>query len=88
LIVASGLIYVAEGVSAAKRALARVLVIIVCEGFGTVKLDTIRDHLLLMLSYRPRLGNLLTKVAGLGAVYFMFAFVDGVLRGSRVSFIT
>jgi hypothetical protein len=69
----SGLIYVAEGVSAAKRALARVLVIIVCEGFGTVK---------------PRLGNLLTKVAGLGAVYFMFAFVDGVLRGSRVSFIT
>lgn len=34
---ASGLIYVAEIVSAAKRALSRVLIIIVCEGFGTVK---------------------------------------------------
>ena len=34
---ASGLIYIAEGVSAGKRALARVLIIIVCEGFGTVK---------------------------------------------------
>uniref|UniRef100_A0A1X7V4A3 GOST seven transmembrane domain-containing protein n=1 Tax=Amphimedon queenslandica TaxID=400682 RepID=A0A1X7V4A3_AMPQE len=41
----SGLIYVAEIVSAAKRALSRVLIIIVCEGFGTVK---------------PRLGHLLT----------------------------
>ena len=35
--IASGLIYIAEGVSAAKRALARMLLIIVCEGFGTVK---------------------------------------------------
>ena len=34
---AYGLIYIAEGVSAAKRALARVLLIIVCEGFGTMK---------------------------------------------------
>ena len=34
---ASGLIYVAEIVSAGKRALSRVLLIIVCEGFGTVK---------------------------------------------------
>ena len=32
-----GLIYVAEFVSAAKRALSRMLLIIVCEGFGTVK---------------------------------------------------
>ena len=34
---ASGLIYIAEGVSAGKRALARMLIIIVCEGFGTVR---------------------------------------------------
>ncbi|XP_003385804.1 PREDICTED: transmembrane protein 87A-like [Amphimedon queenslandica] len=64
----SGLIYVAEIVSAAKRALSRVLIIIVCEGFGTVK---------------PRLGHLLTKVVFLGFVYFIVAFIDGVLRASK-----
>ena len=31
------LIYIAEGVSAAKGAFARMLLVIICEGFGTMK---------------------------------------------------
>ncbi|XP_077396363.1 transmembrane protein 87A [Festucalex cinctus] len=55
----------AEVLSAVKRTLARVLVIIASLGYGIVK---------------PRLGALLHRVVGVGLLYLMFSVVEGVLR--------
>ncbi|XP_043934909.1 transmembrane protein 87B isoform X2 [Protopterus annectens] len=60
-----GLLVFAELVSAFKRTLARLLVIIVSLGYGIVK---------------PRLGTVMHRVVGLGVVYFIFAAVEGILR--------
>ncbi|XP_054741674.1 transmembrane protein 87A [Anastrepha obliqua] len=56
---------VAEFVSCAKRTLARMLVIIMSLGFGIVK---------------PRLGPMLHRVVGVGALYFVLACVESYLR--------
>ncbi|XP_023267563.1 transmembrane protein 87B isoform X2 [Seriola lalandi dorsalis] len=61
----SGLLIFAELVSALKRTLARLLVIIVSLGYGIVK---------------PRLGTVMHRVVGLGILYFSFASIEGVLR--------
>ncbi|XP_071337080.1 transmembrane protein 87A isoform X1 [Trachinotus anak] len=61
----SGLLIFAELVSALKRTLARLLVIIVSLGYGIVK---------------PRLGTVMHRVVGLGILYFGFASIEGVLR--------
>ncbi|XP_037960392.1 transmembrane protein 87A [Teleopsis dalmanni] len=55
----------AEFVSCAKRTLARMLVIIMSLGFGIVK---------------PRLGPMLHRVVGVGALYFVLACVESYLR--------
>ncbi|XP_026133712.1 transmembrane protein 87A-like [Carassius auratus] len=60
-----GLLIFAELVSALKRTLARLLVIIVSLGYGIVK---------------PRLGTVMHRVVGLGVLYFIFAAIEGVLR--------
>ncbi|XP_013381526.1 transmembrane protein 87A isoform X1 [Lingula anatina] len=60
-----GAIIVAELVSCMKRALARMLVVIVSLGFGIVK---------------PRLGPMLHRVLGMGALYFILGSVEGCLR--------
>ncbi|XP_041645141.1 transmembrane protein 87A [Cheilinus undulatus] len=60
-----GLLIFAELVSALKRTLARLLVIIVSLGYGIVK---------------PRLGTVMHRVVGLGILYFGFASIEGVLR--------
>ncbi|KAJ1154318.1 hypothetical protein NDU88_007071 [Pleurodeles waltl] len=60
-----GLLIFAELVSAIKRTLARLLVIIVSLGYGIVK---------------PRLGTVMHRVVGLGIIYLIFASVEGVLR--------
>ncbi|XP_044068931.1 transmembrane protein 87A isoform X2 [Siniperca chuatsi] len=60
-----GLLIFAELVSALKRTLARLLVIIVSLGYGIVK---------------PRLGIVMHRVVGLGILYFAFASIEGVLR--------
>ncbi|XP_056147647.1 transmembrane protein 87A [Lampris incognitus] len=60
-----GLLIFAELVSALKRTLARLLVIIVSLGYGIVK---------------PRLGSVMHRVVGLGVLYFAFASIEGVLR--------
>uniref|UniRef100_A0AAY4E1L3 Transmembrane protein 87B n=1 Tax=Denticeps clupeoides TaxID=299321 RepID=A0AAY4E1L3_9TELE len=60
-----GLLVFAELVSALKRTLARLLVIIVSLGYGIVK---------------PRLGTVMHRVVGLGVLYFAFAAIEGVLR--------
>lgn len=60
-----GLLVFAEVISAVKRTLARLLVIIVSLGYGIVK---------------PRLGTVMHRVIGLGALYLVFAAVEGVLR--------
>lgn len=62
---ANGLLYFAEIISCAKRALARILVVIVSIGFGIVK---------------PRLGQTLQKVLLVGGTYFVLASVEGCLR--------
>ena len=113
-----GLIYVAEFVSAAKRALSRMLIIVVCEGFGTVKYiypsfdvsssPSVHSFLLLplvppflplffgfpfaifllilfsSLPPRPRLGPTLAKVVAVGLLYFVMAFIDGIVRSTKV----
>uniref|UniRef100_A0A3P9L5X0 Transmembrane protein 87B n=1 Tax=Oryzias latipes TaxID=8090 RepID=A0A3P9L5X0_ORYLA len=61
---APGLLIFAELVSALKRTLARLLVIIVSLGYGII----------------PRLGTVMHRVVGLGVLYFGFACVEGVLR--------
>ncbi|KAH8410419.1 hypothetical protein KR215_004037 [Drosophila sulfurigaster] len=60
---------VAEFVSCAKRTLARMLVIIMSLGFGIVK---------------PRLGPMLHRVVGVGALYFLLACVESYLRITKV----
>ncbi|XP_031806859.1 transmembrane protein 87B isoform X3 [Sarcophilus harrisii] len=60
-----GLLMFAELISAIKRTLARLLVIIVSLGYGIVK---------------PRLGTVMHRVIGLGALYFIFAAIEGVMR--------
>ncbi|XP_012583096.1 PREDICTED: transmembrane protein 87B isoform X2 [Condylura cristata] len=60
-----GLLIFAELISAIKRTLARLLVIIVSLGYGIVK---------------PRLGTVMHRVIGLGLLYFIFAAVEGVMR--------
>ncbi|XP_046723910.1 transmembrane protein 87A isoform X2 [Silurus meridionalis] len=60
-----GLLVFAELVSALKRTLARLLVIIVSLGYGIVK---------------PRLGIVMHRVVGLGVLYFAFAAIEGILR--------
>ncbi|XP_065747705.1 transmembrane protein 87B [Phocoena phocoena] len=60
-----GLLIFAELISAIKRTLARLLVIIVSLGYGIVK---------------PRLGTVMHRVIGLGILYFIFAATEGVIR--------
>ncbi|XP_063060977.1 transmembrane protein 87A-like isoform X2 [Engraulis encrasicolus] len=60
-----GAVVFAEILSAVKRTLARVLVIIASLGYGIVK---------------PRLGALLHRVVGVGMLYLIFSIVEGVLR--------
>ncbi|XP_027861895.1 transmembrane protein 87A isoform X2 [Xiphophorus couchianus] len=60
-----GLLIFAELLSALKRTLARLLVIIVSLGYGIIK---------------PRLGTVMHRVVGLGILYFAFASIEGVLR--------
>uniref|UniRef100_A0A4X2LFH3 Transmembrane protein 87B n=1 Tax=Vombatus ursinus TaxID=29139 RepID=A0A4X2LFH3_VOMUR len=60
-----GLLMFAELISAIKRTLARLLVIIVSLGYGIVK---------------PRLGTVMHRVIGLGALYFIFAAIEGIMR--------
>nr|XP_057935602.1 transmembrane protein 87A-like isoform X2 [Doryrhamphus excisus] len=62
-----GAVVFAEVLSAVKRTLARVLVIIASLGYGIVK---------------PRLGALLHRVVGVGLLYLIFSVVEGVLRVS------
>jgi len=61
----NGLLYFAELISCGKRALARVLVVIVSMGFGIVK---------------PRLGQTLHKVLAVGTLYFVVAAIEGCMR--------
>ncbi|CAG4949329.1 unnamed protein product [Colias eurytheme] len=61
----AGVFMFAEWVSVAKRALARMLVIIVSLGFGIVK---------------PRLGPALQRVLGTGALWALLASIDAWLR--------
>ncbi|CAI2356948.1 unnamed protein product [Caenorhabditis sp. 36 PRJEB53466] len=63
-----GILEVAEIVSCAKKTMSRVLVIIVCVGYGVVK---------------PRLGQTLNQVAGVGLVYFIFCSIEGIARVSK-----
>ncbi|KAK3531833.1 hypothetical protein QTP70_029708 [Hemibagrus guttatus] len=60
-----GAVVFAEVLSAVKRTLARVLVIIASLGYGIVK---------------PRLGALLHRVVGVGLLYLGFSVVEGILR--------
>ncbi|KAM8904715.1 transmembrane protein 87A isoform 2-T2 [Spinachia spinachia] len=55
----------AEALSAVKRTLARILVIIASLGYGIVK---------------PRLGALLHRVVGVGLLYLIFSSIEGILR--------
>lgn len=59
------LLIFAELISAVKRTLARLLVIIVSLGYGIVK---------------PRLGTVMHRVIGLGILYLIFAAIEGVMR--------
>ncbi|XP_034384697.1 transmembrane protein 87A [Cyclopterus lumpus] len=60
-----GAVVFAEVLSAVKRTLARVLVIIASLGYGIVK---------------PRLGALLHRVVGVGLLYLIFSIVEGMLQ--------
>lgn len=60
-----GAVLFAEVLSCLKRALARLLVVVVSLGFGIVK---------------PRLGPLLHRVIAVGAAYFVLASLEGCLR--------
>lgn len=91
---AQGLLIFAELVSALKRTLARLLVIIVSLGYGIVKYARMylyTEHNLFLLykqdqlsnvsvCFRPRLGTVMHRVVGLGILYFAFASIEGVLR--------
>ncbi|XP_012934809.1 transmembrane protein 87A [Aplysia californica] len=63
-----GAIILAELVSCVKRGLARMLVIIVCLGFGIIK---------------PRLGQTLHKVLIAGVVYIILASIEGCMRATK-----
>ncbi|XP_060553057.1 transmembrane protein 87A-like isoform X2 [Ruditapes philippinarum] len=63
--VTEGTVIFAEVVSSLKRALARMLVIIVSVGFGIVK---------------PRLGPTFHKVLFVGGLYFILATIEGSMR--------
>ncbi|XP_032882595.1 transmembrane protein 87A isoform X1 [Amblyraja radiata] len=63
----------AELLSALKRSLARVLVIIVSLGYGIVK---------------PRLGAMLHRVVGVGLLYLIFSAIEGYLRVTGVPFVS
>lgn len=60
-----GAVIFAELLSALKRSLARILLIIVSLGYGIV---------------RPRLGTTVPKLVAVGLLYLVFASVEGVLR--------
>uniref|UniRef100_A0A8C7XTM3 Zgc:162698 n=1 Tax=Oryzias sinensis TaxID=183150 RepID=A0A8C7XTM3_9TELE len=60
-----GAVVFAEVLSAVKRTLARVLVIIASLGYGIVK---------------PRLGALMHRVVGVGLLYLIFSVIEGILR--------
>ncbi|KAM8921737.1 transmembrane protein 87A isoform 2-T2 [Pelodytes ibericus] len=64
-----GAVILGELLSAVKRSLARILVIIVSLGYGIVK---------------PRLGSTLHKVVVAGALYLLFSGMEGVLRVTGV----
>ncbi|XP_073466711.1 transmembrane protein 87A isoform X1 [Aquarana catesbeiana] len=68
-----GAVILGELLSAVKRSLARILVIIVSLGYGIVK---------------PRLGATLHKVVMAGALYLLFSGMEGVLRVSGHFFST
>lgn len=63
-----GAVLMADWVSCGKRTLARMLVIIVSLGFGIVK---------------PRLGPMLHRVVGTGALYFVLASVESYMRATN-----
>ncbi|XP_041353605.1 transmembrane protein 87A-like [Gigantopelta aegis] len=63
-----GAFILAELVSAMKRTLARMLVIVVSLGFGIVK---------------PRLGQTFHKVLCVGVAFFVLASLEGCMRGSK-----
>ncbi|XP_029568504.1 transmembrane protein 87A [Salmo trutta] len=60
-----GAVIFAELLSALKRSLARILVLIVSLGYGIVK---------------PRLGTTVHRLAAVGLLYLLFSSVEGVLR--------
>ncbi|KAL3049611.1 transmembrane protein 87A-like [Trematomus bernacchii] len=60
-----GAVIFAELLSALKRSLARILVLIVSLGYGIVK---------------PRLGTSVHRLAAVGLLYLLFSSVEGVLR--------
>ncbi|KAJ8401125.1 hypothetical protein AAFF_G00387070 [Aldrovandia affinis] len=60
-----GAVIFAELLSALKRSLARILVLIVSLGYGIVK---------------PRLGTTVHRLAAVGLLYLLFCSVEGVLR--------
>ncbi|KAK2174050.1 hypothetical protein NP493_828g02042 [Ridgeia piscesae] len=64
-----GAIVFAELVSCVKRALARMLVVIISLGFGIVK---------------PRLGPMLHRIVGMGVLYFVLASIEGCMRALKV----
>ncbi|XP_048259265.1 transmembrane protein 87A-like [Haliotis rufescens] len=64
----NGAIIVAELVSSMKRALARMLVIVVSLGFGIVK---------------PRLGETFHKVLCVGVMYFTLGSIEGCMRALK-----
>lgn len=66
-----GAVMLAELVSCVKRSVARMLVLIVCLGYGIVK---------------PRLGQLQHKVIAIGLVYFVFSAVESSLRSMSPRF--
>ncbi|WAR19357.1 TM87B-like protein, partial [Mya arenaria] len=66
--VSKSTIVVAEVVSCLKRALARMLIIIVSVGFGTVK---------------PRLGPTFHKVLFVGGLYFILGSIEGCMRALK-----
>ncbi|KAK1160448.1 transmembrane protein 87A-like isoform X1 [Acipenser oxyrinchus oxyrinchus] len=63
-----GVVIFAELLSALKRSLARVLIIIVSLGYGIVK---------------PRLGTTTHRLVAVGLLYLLFCAVEGVLRVTR-----
>uniref|UniRef100_A0A3Q4MBC2 GOST seven transmembrane domain-containing protein n=2 Tax=Pseudocrenilabrinae TaxID=318546 RepID=A0A3Q4MBC2_NEOBR len=65
-----GAVIFAELLSALKRSLARILVLIVSLGYGIVK---------------PRLGTTVHRLVAVGIFYLLFSSVEGVLRVTGVS---